>query len=279
MNKKTIQLGAFIAIASAILLGLSACSKPDNYDVNIQTVHTASEGLDLRAVSALVMECENGEELEMRINSPGEGLNNLDLNENGKADYIKVTEYGENNLRGFSLTVDLGQGQEQEVAIIEIEKQGEQANVETHGNEQIYGQNHYHQSHFGFGDYLLLSYMFGRHPFYMSPWGYGRYPPSYSAYGTVNHRSYQDRVANTTAGSTFSQAKTSNIATNVKSPNQGKSASNIRAPLVNPTQTQKSFQTRNPSKQIKTGGFGRSMSKPSVKSSSNSRSGGFSRGK
>jgi len=286
VNTKNNILKILMGIFGFVVL-YSVCSGPkqqraDYYDVNVQTVTAASEGLDLKAVGELVKKSQDAEELEKRLNSKNEGLNNLDLNEDGKVDYISVTEYGNKAAKGLSLTVEPAPGETQEIATIEIEKVSDsKANMEVRGNEQIYGRHHYHRSGFGLGEILILGYLLRPHSFYSSPWSYGNYPRSYSPYSTVSNNSYRGNVNSKTRGSKFRSASSSTIKSTTYSRNSGKSARSIRAPLKNPTSSQKSFQTRNPSKQIGKGGFGRSRStsRPSVRRSASRRSGGFSRGK
>lgn len=243
-------------------------SDSDNYNVNVRSSITAADGLDLKNIGPLLKKAKNAEELEKLINDSSEGVNNLDLNEDNKVDYINVTEFGEKNNRGFSLTTDLGRGEVQELATIQIEKKGDEAEVEVRGNKQIYGDNHYHQSRWsGLHTYMLMSYMFRPHPFYYSPYGWGRYPGYYRSYRTVPNSSYRSRTRPT---SDLSRSSTSKMANKIKSPNAGKSSTKIRAPLKNPSRSQKSFQTRNPSKTVRSGGFGRS-SRGGVRRSSSSR--------
>ncbi len=261
----------------------SSSSKDEYYDVSVQSFVTADKGLDLQAVGGLVKRAKSAKQFEQLLNDPNEGVNNLDLDENGEADYIKVTEYGGNGsaVSGFSLTTELNHGDVQEIATIEIEKQNSQeAEVQVKGNEHIYGQNHYHRSHFSLTDALILSYLWRPHPFYMSPWGYGYYPGYYRPYRTVGAGAYRSSRAlarNKSAGN-MQAARSSSIKSKASSPNAKRNAKSVKAPLRNPTTSQKSFQTRNPSKQVRSGGFGR-QSSPSIRKSASSRSGGFRSGK
>ena len=91
---------------------------------------TAANGFDLKAAGELVKQASDAEDLEKLLNKSG-GVNNLDLNEDNKVDYIHVTEYGNDRAKGFSLTVQPEPGETQEVATIDIEKEGEKANVEV----------------------------------------------------------------------------------------------------------------------------------------------------
>ena len=172
------------------------------------------------------------------------------------------------------------------MATIEVEKVSDSsARMQIQGNEQIYGQNHYHHSSFGMMDMLILGYIFRPHTMFASPYGYGNYPGGYGPYNTRANTAYQRDMNNSTRGSTFQSSGTKAVNSNVASPNAGKSAKSVKAPLKNPTTSQRQFQATNPSKQTKSGGFGRSSSSSrpttksrSVRTSPSRRSGGFSRG-
>ncbi|MBN1482550.1 hypothetical protein EH223_10935 [candidate division KSB1 bacterium] len=298
MNEKALKiLGVFFVL----VVLLSICNKrerqprsettrapQEQYNVNVQTVVSASEGLNLMAVGELLKQAQDGQEFERLLNSPNNGVNNLDLDEDGKVDYIFVTEYGDNRVKGFSLTTQPAAGEVQEIATIEVEKSGDQANVQVQGNEQIYGRNHYYHSSFGLMDFVILSWLFQPRPLFASPYGYNNYPDSYRPHNTTTAQNYRRAMNRTTQGSSFSSSTQSRVNANVRSPNAGKSATSVKAPLKNPTSSQRAFQARNPSQQVRSGGFGRQQSSSStsrsttrsssVRRSAPSRSGGFSRG-
>ena len=280
----------YLAIFFIIIVVWSFCTddyqqeSADNYDVTVQTMIPASDGLDLKAVGEVLKKANTAQEFEELLNSPAQGINNLDLNQDGNVDYISVTEYGNEQLKGFSLTTQPAEGETQELATIEVEKASDsEAKVQIKGNEQIYGRNHYHHSSFGLTDFLILSYLFRPHSFYSSPWGYGSYPGSYRPYSTSPYNDYSRRTRGYTSGSRFQSSNAPITKSNVQSPNAGKAAKSVRAPLKNPTSSQKSFQSSNRSSS-RSGGFGRSSSSSSSRSSSlrrssSSRSGGFRSGK
>ena len=241
----------------------------------------AAEGLDLKALNGVVKKAKDAKDLEYYLNQP-DSINNLDLNNNGEVDYISVTEYGNKaDAYGFSLTVEPEKGEVQEIATIEIIQDGDRAQVQYHGNPQIYGP-HYHYSAFhGLSTFLLWSYLLSPHPFYASPWGYGYYPNYYSTYRPVPQTTYQNRTANSASGVRRStQSDLLKSPRGLSSPNKNKVANTgIRKSLRNPTATQKAFQTRSRSKSIGSGGFGRSSTyskSSSVRGYSSSRGfGGF----
>ncbi|MDQ8184747.1 hypothetical protein [Pelagicoccus sp. SDUM812002] len=272
-------LGAFVLLV--LFSSFRSCSSSsrygDTYNVSVQQVSggDAASGLDLQAVGALVKQAETGEEFERLLNTPSVGVNNLDLDEDGSVDYIKVTEYGSGNVKGFSLTVDLASDQTQEVATIEIEKTADgRANVQTHGNRNIYGANHYYHNSFGITDMLLLGWLFNSNrPYYSSPWGYNSYPGYYGRYSPSSYDNYRQRTRNVTNSANWSASNNPTVNATATSPNAGKTAANIKAPLKSPTNSQKSFQARNPSKTVRSGGFGRtstSSTSPSLRKTTTS---------
>ena len=289
---KYLLFGLFGFSALIFINGLMS-DDSNNYNVNVTQMVSAADGLNLKAVGELLKNAETPEQFEKALNSPNNGVNNLDLNEDGRVDYISVTQFGDDTTKGFSLTTSPAPGETQEIATIKIEKDGEGAKVEAKGNESIYGRNHYYHSSWspGFGTGLLMGYLFSGGPSYRSPYyGYGRYPPTYRQRTPMSRGQYRNRMEGMTSGKGYTKSRDSKFGKSAVSPNKNRSASSIKAPLKNPTQSQRSFQSRNPSKQVRKGGFGRKSPgsgfgrKSSGFGSSRSvrgfgRSGGFFRGK
>jgi len=133
---------AFFCIGALSLCG-SITSSDDKFDVSVTQMIDADKGLDLRAVGEILKKAKTAEEFEKLLNVSDSGVNNLDLNADGKVDYIKVTEFGDEKVKGFSLTTEIDKGDVQEVATIKIQKSGDKgAEVEYHGNPSIYGRSH-----------------------------------------------------------------------------------------------------------------------------------------
>ncbi len=227
-------------------------------NVNVQVTSQAADGLNLQGFGDFLKSHPTPQALEEAINRPG-SINNLDLDQDGNTDYIRVTEAGQGTARLFSLTAVLSGGQEQEVATINFEQLSPQVvNVQIQGNPQIYGPNVFYHSQYSVGDLLLFSYLYSPlwRP-YVSPWHYGYYPGFYSVYRPVPFTTYRTQTRTYVERSTLRSAPSSQTRTVVRSPNADKVATNVRAPLRNPTVSQRSFQERDTSKAIGSGGFGR----------------------
>jgi hypothetical protein len=255
MKTRLISLFCIVLVATALLN--YGCSKPAPTQITVNAPPgRASEGLDLQAVGELVKKAHNAQELEKMLNDPSTGINNMDLDGDGKVDYLTVTEYGSGNSKGFSITDDLGNNNVQEIAQITVEKQSDQqATVQLQGNEQIYGPNQYYTSHFSLGEALLLAWLFTPHPLYFSPYHYGYYPMGFVGYAPVPMGVYRTRTQTITSTSTIRQTSSPAISRAPVSPNAGKSASNIKPTLAAPTQTQKQFQSRDTSRPTAGTGF------------------------
>lgn len=247
-----------------------------------------SKGLDLDATTALAKKAKDAADFERLLNSQAEAVNNIDLNDDGKVDYINVTEYGSGDRRGFSLTTEMSPGKVQEIATIDFQKEGENGVIQTTGNPSLYGPGNYHHSSFSMTDALLMAWLFSNRSSYASPYGYGNYPPSYGGgWNRQSNDNYGGSMSSRNAGSSVSKSSRPVISQPALSPNAEKMAAKAKA-ISNPTQSQRSFSgssttstsrptapsTRKPStapapsKPSSYGGFGRSSS------SGSSRSGG-----
>ncbi len=242
-----------------------------------------SKGLDLNAVTELAKKSRDAADFERLLNSQAEAVNNIDLNDDGKVDYINITEYGSGDTRGFSLTAEVSPGKTQEIATIDFKKDADKTTLQTTGNPSLYGPGNYHHSSFSMTDALLMGWLFSNRPSYASPFGYGNYPPSY---GGGWNRSPTDNYTGSmgSRGSTVSQSSRPVISQPAISPNAEKVAAKARV-LSSPTQSQRSFSgssntstsrpstTVAPSRPSSSGGFGRSTSSGSTRSGSSSRGG------
>ena len=258
---KTLKMkNLFVLLVTA--LTLVSC-KPNNngYDnaqvvVNQPTISVTPEvsnlgdNLNLQALGELVKNSTSAQDIEDKLNSNG-SINNLDLNGDGSVDYIKVTEYGNGNQKGFSFTVDVANGQTQEIATIEVAQGSNNAQMNIQGNQQLYGNNGYYQSNYGLTDMLIMSYLLRPHPYYHSPYYYGHYPSYYHSYRSTPYNSYRTRMSATTRRTTITRTS-SPVTHTISSPNANKSVSSVTArakSLSTPTRSQKSFTTTSASRQ------------------------------
>lgn len=80
-------------------------------------------------------------QFERRLNSRKNYVNNLDLDYDGRTDYIRVDHYSEGDFHAVIMQVALGRREMQDVAVIEIEKVGPRdAVLQIVGDGYLYGE-------------------------------------------------------------------------------------------------------------------------------------------
>jgi hypothetical protein len=81
------------------------------------------------------------EAFEKLINEKDNGINNLDLNEDGDVDYIHVADNSDGDVHAIVLYVAVSDSERQDVAVIEVEKTGnERADLQIIGDADIFGE-------------------------------------------------------------------------------------------------------------------------------------------
>lgn len=100
------------------------------------------DNLDLYAVLNLFQTSSSVEGFEKSLNDKSNAVNNLDLNGDGKVDYIRVVDLRDGDAHAITLRVPVSEEESQDVAVIQIEKTGEkQASLQIIGDETIYGSD------------------------------------------------------------------------------------------------------------------------------------------
>ena len=212
----------------------------------------AKDNFDLQRVGGLLEKADNPEEFEYLLNSDN-GINNLDLNGDGYADYISVAEYGDEggNDRGFSLFSRFNGNDIQELATIIFDRDRPNrpgARVLLNGSEQLYGDDVYYERNWLDKSLDIADWVFGsRENTYQSPYYYDNYPDDYETYRVVETPVYRTRVADLYPEPVFIQTSRPEIGNiTIKSPYYGRTVNNIHAKLVKPTKEQREFLKNNP---------------------------------
>lgn len=215
----------------------------------------ARENLDLQSVGALLENADNAEEFEYLLNSD-DGVNNLDMNGDGYADYISVREFDdrEDGQRGFSLYSMFGPDLIQEIAQVIFYRDRPDhpgSRVLLVGNDQIYGDDYYYETNWLDRSVPIASWVFNdRDDVYRSPYYYNNYPDYYETYEVVETPVYVSRIRQYTYEPVFVQTAQPVYITNIKikSPNKDRSWNGVYARLAKPNKEQVEFRKNNPNK-------------------------------
>ena len=205
----------FVKLASLLLLLFSFSASPAQQDVTIvASTSQAADGLDLKAVSVLFQDSKDMEAFEKALNDPETGINNLDLNADGDADFIRVVEQADGDARLIILQVPLAENEFQDVATIEVEKTADdEYNMQLHGNHIIYGYDYYvAPAHVHIHTWPIISWMYGPvYRPYRSVFRIGFYPRWYRPYRPVSLNIYRTRTVRFTSRTTFAVRNTSRV--------------------------------------------------------------------
>jgi hypothetical protein len=99
------------------------------------------DNFSLQGALEMFKKANSPEEFEKLINTKENNVNNLDLNEDGDIDYIRVVGKMEKDVHAFVLQVPVSENENQDIAVIEIEKTGDEtAMLQIIGDEDIYGE-------------------------------------------------------------------------------------------------------------------------------------------
>ena len=125
----------FTTICSLFLLSVSA---QEQDSLGLPGDHFSLQGaLDIFKNSSSL------EDFEEKINKEDNYVNNLDLNEDGEIDYVRVEDNMDGDVHAIVLQVPVNEKESQDIAVIEIEKTGdESAILQIIGDEDLYGENY-----------------------------------------------------------------------------------------------------------------------------------------
>lgn len=140
-----------LMLLSAFLIGVNAFAQSEiQPSVTQQTPQAApgalgmpGDNLNLYLVLNLFKQSASIEEFEHQLNSPDSKVNNLDLNNDGSVDYLRVSDYGKNDYHTIVIQDIISASETQDVAIIDLQKKnGNIAHVQIVGDESLYGKNY-----------------------------------------------------------------------------------------------------------------------------------------
>ena len=132
----------FRSTFSLILFGwfaVATAQQPSDYFE--EETGLPGDHLNLSAVLQLFKEAESIESFETALNQENRKVNNLDLNEDGQVDYIRLYDVAQEDAHALVLQVPISENESQDIAVIEIEKTGDgSAVLQIVGDEDIYGE-------------------------------------------------------------------------------------------------------------------------------------------
>ena len=129
----------FLWAALAASLLASPLQAQEQNDVD--STGLAGDHFSLEAALDLFKQSSSLEDFEKRLNEEDNPANNLDLNEDGQIDYIRVVDRMDGDVHAIVLQAPVSEAESQDVAVIELEKTGaESAVLQILGDEDVFGE-------------------------------------------------------------------------------------------------------------------------------------------
>jgi len=232
-------------------------------DITVTGGGEAADGLDLSSVAELFRTTKDTESFERALNDPDTGINNLDLDDDGQVDYIRVAELADRDIRVLVLQVPLAEDEFQDVATIEVEKKAAtNVEVQVHGNVQVYGPNYYVRPTTAVcATAAFVSWLYRpNYVAYHSAWHWGSHPAWYRPWHPVHVTVYRARpvhVQRTVVYRTYTRPTVVSATRVYKTP---ATSVHVKKTLRQPTESQKQMQVRRTTVATGSGGFGRKTS-------------------
>jgi hypothetical protein len=131
-------LPSLIVLLSLFSLPVYSQAKQDTASLGL-----AGDNLDLYAVLNLFLKSKTIEDFEKSLNEQKTGINNLDLNLDGKVDFIKVVTKKEGEAYTFILQDAVSKTETQDVAVILVNRdKNKKVSVQIVGDEDLYGKDY-----------------------------------------------------------------------------------------------------------------------------------------
>lgn len=135
---KTLKFSPFLSALAFLLFAAPLFAQSD---LDADSTGLPGDNFSLEAAIELFKKSSSPEDFEKRLNAENNDANNLDLNEDGEIDYIRVVDNAEGDVHALVLQVAVSENESQDVAVIEIEKQGaDNAILQIVGDEELYGE-------------------------------------------------------------------------------------------------------------------------------------------
>lgn len=135
--KITWKLGLLTTFIALLLVMPSFAQNAELTDEEIYP----GENFNLAGALELFKKATSLEAFEQALNTEDNDVNNLDLNEDGEIDFVRITNFQDQEVHAIALQVDLNAQETQDIAVIEIEKTGaETAILQIVGDEDVYGK-------------------------------------------------------------------------------------------------------------------------------------------
>jgi hypothetical protein len=199
---------AYLAIFLSMCTALTMRAQSDSLGL-------PGDDLNLCGVLELFKTSKSPDDFEKALNKKDSKINNLDLNGDGKVDYLRVIDNVKGDAHAIIIRAVVSKTESQDVAVIEIEKKGDKnAQLQIVGDAELYGKDYIiepktekaatDKNWQGFAPQFVIvnvwywpcvSYLwYPDYVVWVSPWYYGYYPGWWYPWAPMPYYMYYSHV-------------------------------------------------------------------------------------
>jgi hypothetical protein len=131
-----------LVMLALVLISVPIMAQNSNTASQADSTGMPGDNFSLQGALEMFKKAPSLEAFEKELNSEDNKVNNLDLDGDGKTDYVKVIDNMDKDIHAVVLQVVVNETESQDVAVIEIEKNGnESAQLQITGDEDLYPKN------------------------------------------------------------------------------------------------------------------------------------------
>ncbi len=166
-----------------------------------------SENLDLKAVASVFGEAKDLEDFEKKLNDPELKISNLDLNDDGEVDYLRVVETSDKDAHVVVIQAVIGKDEYQDVATIDVVKDDKgETQVQVVGDVYMYGPDYIIQPVYVHPPIIFTFFWGSFYRPWHSPFYWGYYPPHFHPWRPYPpHRYHQNININININNTYNR--------------------------------------------------------------------------
>lgn len=216
------MIRTFILVLAFLVIPLTVLAQ-DTTTVEANSEDIA-DNLDLEVVASVFGEAEDLEDFEKRLNDPETQITNLDMNEDGEVDYLRVVEIVEDETHFITIQAVLGEDQFQDVATIEVERDSEgETQVQVVGDVYMYGPGYICEPVYVHPPVIFVVFWTPYYSPWYSPWYWGHHPPYYRPWRPYPCHRYRTNVRvniNVNNSYSFTSVRRSKTSVNLQKENR-----------------------------------------------------------
>jgi hypothetical protein len=132
----------YFLLVSAIFFSVAVSAQQSGNVNSSDSTGLPGDNFSLQGALEMFKTATSLQDFEKKLNTKSNNVNNLDLDGDGKTDYIRVVDKMDGSSHAIIMQVAVNEKESQDIAVIELEKNGDKSAVlQITGDEELYGDS------------------------------------------------------------------------------------------------------------------------------------------